>query len=1054
MSSLEQQPDRTESTDRFWRSIDELSQTPEVLERLHREFPDALKQDISGLSRRQFARMMAASLALAGAGFGGCRRWPETVVRPQSARSEGFVPGVAEYFATQFELGGVATGILAKSLDGRPIKIEGNELHPFSGGAAGVYAQASILELYDPDRTRGYIYRSADFQPNAGQAQEKSSEHKATVNSREIFEQQMKPLFASLQQRNGRGLHVLAQSTSSPTFARLRQIFGTAFPEARWHVYQPLDRDLEFAGSKMALGRVVRAQYDLQKATSIVCFDADLLGSHPGHQKWCRDWATARNPDSQHYNRLWSFETGYSITGAAADIRQTILPSQMPGLLQTIAAGLGLATTATELDSHLQMRADQLVAELRTSGPSSLLIAGPSQPPEVHAWVHAINQHLGCVGKTVSWTDEPAAENKSGVDSMAELIGALRGKSVDTLLILGGNPVYDCPADLKLDLQSNPRLTSIHLGLFENETSRQCMWHAPEAHYLESWSDGRGWDGTYGVAQPLIYPLFDGMSAIELLSLAVGQPVKNGLDLVRETARISFGVEDEKPWQRILHDGILAGTQFETTEVPEASLPTDSGNDTADNGFEICFTSDVSILDGRFANNGWLQELPDPLTKLTWDNAALISKQDADLHQLNNGDLISINIGTDSKLMEIPVLIQPGQTPGSISLALGYGRETGHLAKGVGTNVYPIRTSASRYSVRGAKIKRTGKRQELACTQEHHLVDPVGMAGRVVRVGERAKPGTLVRETTLEKHQQNPHAVHTSFHVPEAAPLFDPPNKFNSPGSWGMSIDLNACVGCSACVVACQSENNIPIVGKVNVLQNREMHWLRIDRYFKGEVDSPDVVHVPVACAHCEDAPCEQVCPVAATVHDTEGLNAMVYNRCVGTRYCANNCPYKVRRFNYFDFHASDPKAPAQPWLAIPDEQQKQEISELKQMAFNPEVSVRMRGVMEKCTYCVQRISIARIQARNEHAQGKRENPGLNDGEVVTACQQACPTNAIRFGDLNDPSSGVSIARHDDRAYSMLQETNIKPRTKYLAKVRNVDSAHSALNEEVNHGHG
>ncbi len=1053
MSPLEQQPDPTQTADRFWRSIDESSQTPEVLEQLHREFPDALKQDLTGLSRRQFTRLMAASLALAGAGFSGCRRWPVTFVRPQSSRAEGFLPGVAEYFATQFELGGVATGILAKSLDGRPIKIEGNDQHPFSNGAAGVFAQASILELYDPDRTRGYIYRSANVPPDAGQMESNSTAQQATLNSRELFEQQMKLHFASLQQRTGRGLHVLSQTNSSPTFARLRLQFQSTFPEARWHVYQPLDRDHELAGSKLAFKRVVRPQYHLPNATTIVCFDADLLGSHPGHQKWCRDWAAARNPDSHHYSRLWSFETGYSVTGAAADIRQTILPSQMSGLIQTIAAGLGLTTNSIELESRLQEQAIQLIAELRTSAAASLLIAGSSQPPEVHAWVHAINQHLGCIGSTVTFTDEPGNENQSCVDSLADLVAALRGKSVDTLLILGGNPVYDCPADLELDLQGNQRLTSIHLGLFENETARQCTWHAAEAHYLEAWSDGRAWDGSYGVSQPLIFPLFDGISAIEMLSMAVGQPVKNGMDLIRETARIQFGVEGEKPWQQILHDGILAASQFETMEVPQAILPA-TANDTTDGGFELCFSGSSSVLDGRFANNGWLQELPDPLTKLTWDNAALISQQDADRHKLTNGDVIAIEIDADHQLAAIPVLIQPGQTPGSISLALGYGRQTGHIAEGVGTSVYPIRNSLHRYFVRGAKITHTGMRQELACTQEHHLVDPVGMAGQIVRVGERARSGTLVRETTLQKHKQDPLAVHASIHLPRAAPLFDQPDAFNSPSAWGMSIDLNACVGCNACVMACQSENNIPIVGKVNVLRNREMHWLRIDRYFKGDVQSPDVVHVPMACAHCENAPCEQVCPVAATVHDTEGLNAMVYNRCVGTRYCANNCPYKVRRFNYFDFHCKDPKAPAQPWLGVPDQQQKNEISELKQMVFNPEVSVRMRGVMEKCTYCVQRISAARIQARNEHARGKRDAAGLNDGEVVTACQQACPTSAIRFGDLNNESSGVSLARHDGRAYSMLQETNIKPRTMYLAKVRNIETAESALNEKVDHGNG
>ncbi len=1058
MPSIEQQSENN-SHDRFWRSIDELSKTPEVLVQLQREFPDANAQDVSGLNRRQFARLMAASLALAGAGSSGCRRWPEQFVRPRSERTEGFLPGVPEYFATQFELGGVATGVLAKSVDGRPIKIEGNDLHPFSNGAAGVFAQAGILEMYDPDRTRGYIYRPANDPRSTGEGEQKNNPKKATQNSKETFRKFITKHFAALQKRKGRGLHVLAQSTSSPTFSRLRNEFQLVFPDARWHVYQPLDGDSGYAGSKMAFDRDVRPQFQLQNAATIVSLDCDLLGLHPGHQRWCRDWAAGRNPNGGTYSRMWVFESGYSITGAAADIRQPILPSQMLELVQSIAAGLGLKSgIGIQPDgdsSELTTQVDQLVAELQQSGSKSLLIAGASQPPEVHALVHAINQHLGCVGTTVTYTTEPLAESKPGVESMAELVRALKGSAAEMLLVLGGNPVYDCPADLNLELQSNRRLTSIHLGLFDNETAQQCMWHAPAAHYLESWSDGRAWDGTYGLGQPLIYPLFDGISEIEFLSMAMGRPVGNGMELIRETARVQFKIESDKQWNRLLHDGVLKGSEFEPVEVTLQELPQigEAPAKTPGDDFEICFVPGSSTYDGRFANNGWLQELPDPLTRLTWDNAALISKQDADTHRLVNGDVISIEINDDRKLAGIPVLIQPGQAPGSVGLALGYGRQTGVIAKDVGVNVGTIRTSADRFFVSGATIARTGDRHKLACTQEHHLIDPVGMAARKFRVGEKAKPGALVRETTLHAHQQNPNAVHSAFHVPEAAPMFNQPDNFSSPSSWGMSIDLNSCVGCNACVVACQAENNIPIVGKVNVLQNREMHWLRIDRYFKGDVESPDVVHVPMACAHCEDAPCEQVCPVAATVHDTEGLNAMVYNRCVGTRYCANNCPYKVRRFNYFDYHASRPRAPAQPWLEIPDQQPGKEISELEQMVFNPEVSVRMRGVMEKCTYCVQRISAARIEARNEHAKGKRAQAGLTDGEVVTACQQSCPTQAIRFGDLNDTSSSVSQAHQDDRAYSMLEETNIKPRTRFLAGIRNVDVP-GDLTGEANHGDG
>jgi Fe-S-cluster-containing dehydrogenase component len=640
------------------------------------------------------------------------------------------------------------------------------------------------------------------------------------------------------------------------------------------------------------------------------------------------------------------------------------------------------------------------------------------------------------------------AENKTSVEAYTELANGLRGGSVDTLLILGCNPAFDGIADLDLNLQGskNRPIMSIHLGLFQDETASHCTWHAPVAHFLEAWGDGLAWDGTYGIQQPLIHPLFAGISELEMLSLTMGKPVKNGLELVRATAREQFAIEADQAWQQLLHDGVLAESQFEPVAPPQAVLPKPesiSSPVAGATGLEFCFVGNSSTFDGRFGNNGWLQEMPDPLTKMTWGNAALISKQDADHFKLKNGDGIAIHLSERAELPEIPVLIQPGQMPGSLTLTLGYGRTAGYIARSVGTDVNCLRTSANRYLGRGATITRTGNRHEIACTQDHFLMDAVGKAGLEFRVGQQGRPGTIVRETSLLKHRQDPHEVHASFHSPKPAPMFDPPSPLNSPSAWGMSIDLNKCIGCNGCVIACQSENNIPVVGKANVMKNREMHWLRIDRYFKGEIESPDVVHVPMACAHCENAPCEQVCPVAATVHDTEGLNAMVYNRCIGTRYCANNCPYKVRRFNYLDFHSSRPKAPVQPWLGVPDEQPGQEIPELVQMGFNPDVSVRMRGVMEKCTYCVQRISSARIQARNDYAKGNRTSPLPVDGEVVTACQQACPTNAIQFGDLNDKQSIVVQSHHDDRAYSMLEELNIKPRTKYLARIRNVAEAPS-----------
>jgi molybdopterin-containing oxidoreductase family iron-sulfur binding subunit len=1029
------------TVDRFWRNLDEQASSLESVERSRADIPEAASRQWEGIDRRQFSRLMAASLALAGATISGCRRWPVQHVRPQVTTTEGSLPGVPEYFATIFELGGVATGILAKSMDGRPIKIEGNSAHPFSLGAAGVFAQASVLELYDPERSREYVYRPSNGSIVSSEKTQKSTP--ALRQTRQEFEKLMAGHFADLRKRQGAGLHFLSQSTSSPTYSRLRGQIQTAFPKSTWHRYDPIDRDNELAGAKLAFGQAVRCQYHLDQASTIVCLSADLLGSHPGHQRWCRAWARGRQPDSKSFNRLIAVESGYSITGAAADIRQPLRPSQIANLVAYIVGRMGLVTATQELDESTRLWADGLLHELQTAGAGSLLVAGPALSPEMYACVHAINYQLGCFGRTVTFTEEPLGEGKESVDSLGELCGALRGGTVDSLIILDGNPVYDAPAKLQLEL-SSPRpdksLISLYLGLYDNETSRRCTWHVPAAHSLESWGDGRAWDGIYSIQQPLIQPLYDGMSAIELMSLINGQAVANGLELVRQTARATFHIDDEARWQTLLHDGVLPDSQFQTINVRQP-LVRDLAPRLEDTGFEVCFVQDTKTYDGRFANNGWLQELPDPLTKLTWGNAALISKADADQLKISNGDEIKIEFGSELVLTGIPALIQPGQASGCVSISVGYGRSCGHIANNVGTDVYPMRSGQERFVAGGAKICKTGRQQQLAVTQDHHLIDRVGEAGRNYRVGDRHQPGSLVRETTLRQHHLDSHGVHRPFHIPQPAPMFDPPNSYNTPHSWGMAIDLNSCIGCSACVVACQAENNIPIVGKENVIRNREMHWIRIDRYFKGDVGSPDVVHVPVACAHCEDAPCEQVCPVAATLHDSEGLNSMVYNRCVGTRYCSNNCPYKVRRFNYFDYHALDPKAPARPWMKIPDQQTDEATSRVKQLAFNPDVTVRMRGVMEKCTYCVQRLTQARHHAKLELANGQRDTSILRDGEVVTACQQACPTNAISFGDLNDKGSHVSTAHNDARAYAMLGELNIKPRTQYLARIRNVEQA-------------
>lgn len=1015
---------------KYWRSIEHLAQSPELQQYLESEFPSFAQAAATAPDRRQFLRLLGASLALAGVTSSGCRRWPVEEVRPHTSRPEGFTPGVAEHFATAMELDGVATGLLVKSYDGRPIKIEGNPAHPSSLGAAGPFSQASVLELYDPDRSRHVWQQTAD-----------TRRHRSWND----FQAFAIPHFQALRNRQGEGLAQLVQPTSCPTWHRLRIEMQTALPKARWFQYQPLHHDQEYAGSLAAFGSALRPQYDLTQAATVVAFDADILGSHPAHLKLARDWSAGRRSvDQGRMNRLIVVEPSLTVTGSAADVRLAVKPSSVQRSVAYVGHRLGLLSTAPAGLTKSELTVlDAAVQDLKAAGASGLVVAGPAQSAATHQCVHAINERLGCIGQCVYYTAEPLAEAGASLAQIRELSELLQGNVLNTLVIVGGNPLYDVPADMPLNLESSDSrpLTSIHLSLHDNETSGVCTWHLPAAHYLESWGDRRAWDGTYSVQQPLIQPLFDGKSPIELLALLTGQAAA-GRGLVRATYDHLFSGATAQDWEVALHDGVQAGSAYPLVNVPAVKIdalfdPTmTSASSNAE--WEVRFCGDTKTHDGRFANNAWLQELPEPLTKLTWDNAALISQADADRLRLSTGNVVRLTTKTAQATLEIPVYVMPGQAQGCISLPVGYGRtRAGQIGNGVGIDVYPLRTASSTYVDYDCQLEKTGDSHELVSTQVHHLLDAVANAALVTRLGKRGKPGIIVHETLLEDFEHDHHSVHGEAHAVHAAPLFDLPNQFNSPHKWGMSIDLNACIGCSGCVIACQAENNIPVVGKANVAVNREMHWLRIDRYFKGNIAEPDVVHVPMACAQCENAPCEQVCPVAATVHDAEGLNSMVYNRCIGTRYCANNCPYKVRRFNYFDYQASDPRTPAKPWLGIPDQQQTTDISPLKKMVHNPEVTVRMRGVMEKCTYCVQRIVDARIQAKNGHAQGLRDSDLVAEGELQTACQATCPTQAIVFGDLNDPNSAVSRARQNARSYEILAGQNLGARTTYLGKIRN-----------------
>lgn len=1029
---------KAQSNQGYWRGLEQIVGSGVSQQELSAEFP-MLAEAIASHDRRSFLRLLSASMALAGITATGCRRWPVEELRPHSSRPAGSTPGVAEYYATLFELNGSATGILAKSYDGRPIKIEGNPQHPSSQGAATSLAQASVLELYDPDRSRSVVYHQE------GQRKETTWEQ---------FESYAKNLFAVHRTKQGDGLALLLQPSGSPTQDRLVSDLKQSLPRARWYSYQPLHEDHIWAASKSAFGRFVRCQYDLTQARTIVCIDSDLLGTHPASLKHARDWSAGRRAvDQGTMNELICLESSWSITGSVSDTRLAVRPSQLEECVEWLAARLGVVPQIPSgVDESLGKQLDSIAQKLMQSGKFAVLSAGPAASARAHHLIHLVNATLGSVGSTIQYTEEPLAEKepRGCLASIRELSELLQGNVIQTLVILGGNPVYDGPADTPLNLESSSQrpLVSIHLSTHENETSQACTWNLPAAHALECWGDGLAWDGTYTLGQPLILPLFDGKSTIEILNLIAGSSGSDTRAMVRQTFERHFPDAGATGWEVALHDGLQHESQFKfvsprvsgLSDAPSSAIA--RGEAAGNDSLELQLVADAKIVDGRFANNAWLQELPDPISKLTWDNAAYISKLDAQQRGLNTGDVIEIRQADATKpALSIPVMIMPGQAVGCITIQLGYGRTgAGRIGNGVGVNAFPFWTSNNTYSLSGCTIRKTSSTHQFASTQMHHVVTSIADVALNQRLGKKGKPGQLIHEASLADFLKDSHAVHGSSHPVHEAPLYDPPNDLSSPHRWGMAIDLNACIGCSGCVVACQAENNIPVVGKENVAKNREMHWLRIDRYFKGSVEDPDVVHVPTACVQCENAPCEQVCPVAATVHDSEGLNGMVYNRCIGTRYCANNCAFKVRRFNYFDYQATDPREPAKPWIGIPDQQQTQDVSTLKKMVHNPDVSVRMRGVMEKCTYCVQRIVEARIHAKNEHAQGSRASDLVQEGELRTACQATCPTQAIVFGDLNDPDSAVSKTRKNVRSYEMLAELNLGARTTYMAKIRNRDS--------------
>ncbi|MFN8005611.1 MAG: TAT-variant-translocated molybdopterin oxidoreductase [Terriglobia bacterium] len=985
----------------YWRSLEELAGTPEFQEYLYREFPQNADQWVDPVGRRRFLQLMGASLALAG--LSACTKQPAEHIVPYVKAPEGLVPGKPLFFASARSHMGISEGLLVESHMGRPTKVEGNPEHPASLGSTDVLSQASILTLYDPDRSQTVTQFGE-------------------IRSYPSFLGEMKNAVSTFRGNRGAGLHFLLESTSSPSLLSMINELQNLYPLSQWHEYDAVGLEMTRQGIKSAFGEDLELQYDFSKADVVLSLDADFLSEFPGRLRYTREFVSRRRlrEGSFEMNRLYVVETTPTTTGSMADHRLPLSAAEIESFARALAKELGIP-----VESHAGEEAPgaawigPLAKDLRRSSGKSIVVAGEHQSLAVHVLAHAMNEALGNLNQTVFCTDPLLPSSQAKMSSLQGLVQAMASGKVETLVILGGNPVYTAPVDLNfLDALFKVKLR-VHLGLYQDETSVQCHWHIPEAHFLESWGDGRAYDGTVTLSQPLIAPLYDGKTAHELLAALTERPDRTSYDIVREywkanwphpvpsvkkpspaTASSPAEAEDsfEQPWRQAVHDGFMVGTALPRRK---AALQTDWINQlnsaaplavSANDSFEIYFRPDPHIFDGRFANNGWLQELPKPQTRLTWDNAALISQATARKLRLNNEEVVELTYR--GRKIQAPVWILPGQSANAVTVHLGYGRtRVGRVGRGTGFNAYLLRTGDAPWFGSGLEIRKTGERYPLACTQNHS-----SMEGR-----------NLVRAGTLEEFKQNPEFIQEMGEAPANGLSMYPAVQYEG-NAWGMVIDLNACTGCNACTVACQSENNIPVVGKEQVIIGREMHWIRVDRYFKGEEENPETYHQPVPCMQCESAPCEVVCPVGATTHSNEGLNDMTYNRCVGTRYCLNNCPYKVRRFNFLLY--SDFETPS-----------------LK-LGRNPDVTVRSRGVMEKCTYCVQRINAVKIEAE------KGDRP-IRDGEIVTACEAVCPAQAITFGNLNDPASRVSRLKGEKLNYGLLADLNTRPRTTYMGRLRN-----------------
>ena len=1013
----------------YWRSLEEFADTPAFRQFVQREFPNHAAEWLQG-DRRNFLKIMGASLALAG--LGGCARFPVEKLVPYAHRPANRDPGVPVQYTTAMDFGGIGQGMLVTSVDGRPIKVDGNPMHPLNRGGSDSFGQASVLNVYDPDRSR-----TVRQQPAAGQPVD---------TTWAAFESFWKVHLAQLKKSHGQTLAILAENSSSPSVVDMRRRFQLALPQAHWFEYEPVSDDNAREGTRLAFGEPLRVVPELAAAQVLVSFDWDFLVGDPLSVKFAHDFAAGRRltdpatgRQATRMNRLYVVESTFSMTGSHAENarhRFAVAAKDIPivaGLLAAELERLGLAATVAipalpapppgvELAALRALAQDLLAHRGRC-----VLLAGPGQPPELHALIAILNAALDNTGRTVHYYPAPDPQRPVHVEAITRLTGAIRRREISTLVILGGNPVYNAPADLDFAAALAAVPVSVHLADYVDETSRRCTWHLPRCHYLESWGDARTYNGLVSIAQPLIEPIFGGRSTIELLALLIEDPVRNGYEIVQRTLGIHAS---EWRWKKALFDGYVEKTaQSPAHPSPHAlavgqklsPLLARAAEPLGLSNLELVYRPDRKVYDGRWANNGWLQELPEPMTRLTWDNAALISPKTAAALGLDPHQTHLIQVQIAGRALAIAAYIMPGQPDHTITVALGYGRSSaGNVGDNVGFNGYTLRTSAAMYSQTGARVTVTAETHELASTQNHFVIGTLGRQAIAAEIPD------LIHQGTFADWLKQPALGHKKS---VAVNLWQE-HRFDTGYQWGMAVDLTACIGCSACVVACRAENNVPIVGKQQVLMGREMDWIRIDRYFRGpDASAPECVHEPVMCMQCENAPCEAVCPVGATSTAPDGLNTMTYNRCIGTRYCAANCPYKVRRFNFLDYNSGTLRNLYEPNIL------RQPMNDLTALQKNPQVSIRVRGVMEKCTYCVQRIAAATITAQ-------RENRRIRDGEITPACAQACPAEALVFGDIRDPNSRVATLQRQSRSYGILNNLLLTaPRTEYLPKVWNPNPA-------------